>query len=128
MVVFSFDPTLLFILTLLGELMAPKDAPRLTSALRAFASLSLPYETPSPDEYKQLVAAKLKQRAAKEAAGDGLQWRDLSTTIKSVSVASKKPRLGSALRELLQESKNIGKIRAVINNHTLHTISADIHL
>lgn len=85
--------------------MTTKELPRLTTALRAFAHLSLPYETPSPEEFRKLVEQKLRQRAVKKAAAESLQWHDLSSVVKSTS---KNGGALSTLRELLKAAKKIG--------------------
>jgi len=90
--------------------MPSTEVPRLTTALRAFAHLSVPHELPSDAEYKQLVAKKLKAKATQQAAANQLQWNLLSTTIKTFALRKKQEILVSLLRELLGASKNIGML------------------
>ena len=87
----------------------PRDVPRLTTALRAFANLSISYETPSPAEYEQLLAKKKRLRAEKLANSEILQWSHLSQTLKNSAVGVKQDEVVTSLRELLQISKAVGK-------------------
>lgn len=87
-----------------------KEPPRLTTALRAFAHLSIPYERPSAEEYKEMVAKKMRQRAAKKMAAESLQWTELSETLKTKATKDERPEnIKAALRELLRKSKTIGR-------------------
>ena len=86
-----------------------KEPPRLTTALRAFAHLSIPYERPSAEEYKEMLAKKMKQRAAKQAAAESLQWSELFDTLKTkASKAERQETVTASLRELLRKTKLIG--------------------
>lgn len=89
--------------------MATKDLPRFTTALRAFANLSIPYDTPSPTEYKELLAKKKRLRAEKLAESESLQWQELSDTLKDAAVGVKSADVVAALRDLLKVSQPIGK-------------------
>lgn len=93
-----------------GKEMTTKDLPRLTTALRAFANLSIQYDTPSPAEYKELLAKKRKLRAEKLTESENLQWKTLSEVMKSHAVDAKLADVVAILRELLQVSKLIGKL------------------
>lgn len=90
-------------------MVSTKDPPRLTTALRAFANISIRYEPLSPAEYKELLAKKKRQRAERLAEAENLQWRKLSEVMRSCAKNVKPQEVGGMLRELLQVSKLVGK-------------------
>ncbi|XP_067947327.1 activating signal cointegrator 1 complex subunit 3-like [Watersipora subatra] len=82
--------------------MATQEHPRLTTALRTFADLSIRYETPSPSEYKFILAKKKRIHAEALLNSNNPQWNEISKIAQSFE---KPADISRALREILKATK-----------------------